>query len=520
MSSNGRRKSQFLANTVVPAGSTFDFVINGVNYKITDTDLYAALGVTGTMAQAGSVTAVPVLNIQGTVNNIRNLETAADSGLQAAVSPENGITLALNAQSSGDGVAVLSNDNKIRRIKAGVDITVATSGDDIVIGVSGTPGASNVVVVTELGDFPTPVSTVIPLGDDTIYFINTNLDIGVNTFRMGSNTVVTGLSSSVVGLTSSSSAPLFANSDGYGNEVSGVKLTHPNGVIFEITNGGATATLIVSNVTIDSCVSVLTAVDSALTRFVDIWAVLCSADAFVFQGGHALVDFESVRIDAFTGTAFDLGTATFDRFIVNLGQIASPAGANLIIDGALAGANINSGGSGDVARVAVTGSYTDSTTILPDDIGWNFQSNTFIGDSAVHAMLSMQANATATVIAGIGTPVLAAGTWAVDNSSKTTGTTAGRVTYNGSRNATLNILASLTVNPVAGNNRDLVVQIALNGTVIANSARGATVSSSSSSSVTVPWLIDMAPGDYVETFVTNNTSTDNILVSSAALRVG
>lgn len=96
----------------------------------------------GGLNQAGAVTGVPVLDPQGAVNNIRNLEVASGSGLSAAVSAENGITLALNAQvASGTGVAVLDSSNKIRNIKAGTGIALSISGDDIVVTATGATGS-------------------------------------------------------------------------------------------------------------------------------------------------------------------------------------------------------------------------------------------------------------------------------------------------------------------------------------------------------------------------------------------
>lgn len=90
----GIKKSQFSALQSIPAGATFDFVTTaGTNIKITKADLLAALGVTGTIVQDGPVTAVPVLDTQGAVHNIRNLSPGA--GILIEVDPENGILISL-----------------------------------------------------------------------------------------------------------------------------------------------------------------------------------------------------------------------------------------------------------------------------------------------------------------------------------------------------------------------------------------------------------------------------------------
>ena len=135
----GKRKSAFIANALIPSGSYFDFVINGTNYRILDTDFFAALGVTGTIVQDGDPLGTPVLDTQGTVNNIRNIEVDSDSGIAASVSAQNGLYLKLDAQpAAGSGVAVLDANNNIRHIKAGPNADVTLSGDDIVVDVTAT----------------------------------------------------------------------------------------------------------------------------------------------------------------------------------------------------------------------------------------------------------------------------------------------------------------------------------------------------------------------------------------------
>ena len=94
----GRKKSNFPAKTTVDAGASFDYFVSGVNTKILFSDLKIALGVTGTIVQLGPATAVPVLDIAGTVNGIRNLTGA--SGVSIAINAENGITISGEGQTT------------------------------------------------------------------------------------------------------------------------------------------------------------------------------------------------------------------------------------------------------------------------------------------------------------------------------------------------------------------------------------------------------------------------------------
>lgn len=87
----GVKKSNFTAKTAISDVSTLDFVESGQNFKILKPDFVNELGATGTIVQAGPVTAVPVLDVQGTVNNIRNMRGV--SGIEVSINAENGIDL-------------------------------------------------------------------------------------------------------------------------------------------------------------------------------------------------------------------------------------------------------------------------------------------------------------------------------------------------------------------------------------------------------------------------------------------
>lgn len=135
--SQGRKKSLFPGHTGIPAGTIFDFVSGGVNYKIPIADLLTALNVTGSIEQDGDPLAVPVLDVQASQHFIRNLEMSTSSGLKGSVSAQNGITLSLDAHADGSGTPVLNAANHVRRILAGGGIDVQLVDDDITISTTG-----------------------------------------------------------------------------------------------------------------------------------------------------------------------------------------------------------------------------------------------------------------------------------------------------------------------------------------------------------------------------------------------
>ena len=127
----GRKKSQFIAKSTVDAGSYMDYFVNGTNYKISYDNFVTGLGVTGSIVTTGAVTGTPVLEIDGSVNRIRNIE--AGSGISTNLSVSNGVVISHNFTASNDGLPILLNPTAdsptIASIVAGAGINVQTIND-------------------------------------------------------------------------------------------------------------------------------------------------------------------------------------------------------------------------------------------------------------------------------------------------------------------------------------------------------------------------------------------------------
>ena len=136
-------------------------------------------------------------------------------------------------------------------------------------------------------------------------------------------------------------------------------------------------------------------------------------------------------------------------------------------------------------------------------------------DDLAYAESYLQGNSTATVIASTATPVLIAGTWAFGVNTGFTQTSSGRFTYNGSTTAVMTIHASITLDPVSASNQNLSVYVAKNGAVISETRISASIAAGLTQNLALSTNQSFATNDYVELFVRNSTSTDNILVSSA-----
>jgi hypothetical protein len=131
----GTKKSNFIGNTLIPSGTTFDFVTNGQNQKILDSDLYAALNVTGTIVQEGDPSGTPILDKQGATNAIRNI--TAGFGISAVINPYNGVTFATDFTFNQTGVTLVDNTTASaalwRSIVSGAGVSVVGSAGVITI---------------------------------------------------------------------------------------------------------------------------------------------------------------------------------------------------------------------------------------------------------------------------------------------------------------------------------------------------------------------------------------------------
>jgi hypothetical protein len=132
---SGIKISQFIDNDLLTGESVFTFVKDSTNYKITYADFLSQLGVTGTIAPLGGISGVEVLDVQGTVNYIRNIEAGA--GINVALNVDDGITIEHNFLVDGTGEPILLDPTNSQptfvSLVAGNGVTLTSINDTIEI---------------------------------------------------------------------------------------------------------------------------------------------------------------------------------------------------------------------------------------------------------------------------------------------------------------------------------------------------------------------------------------------------
>lgn len=543
---DGKKKSEFLTQTSVLSGAYFDYVANGTNYRISSDNLVNAFGVTGelpvydsdgvqwniplvdgsggsgrgSIRQAGADTGTPILDQSGSISYIRNVENGA--GITSAVSAENGLTLSHNFTVNNSGVPIMINPTSASptfpSLVAGSGANVQASGNTIVISATGltTP---KTVVVSALSDLPTAVGGVITLEEDTEYALVNDVNVGTNRIVMQELTTITGQGAGITTLTYTGTDAMFTWVDA-DVTVRNCSVSCANGSLFDGSGPATNRYAFFSNVGFGPCRDLGT-VDGIYYMGVSYCSFAgITTDGITLSGDFTRVDFSHSQLFISGGTLFKLGSSTMDSFNASDCLFSPTAGGIGLISGVSSSANINADGIGQFIDNLITDYDMTISNISLSDFRWVFRNNNRIRDTYPTLLLTMQGNATATTIASTSTPVKVAGTWVVGDGDAMTGTTGGRATYNGEKAARMPVVATLTIDPASGSEQDISVYIAKNGTVISTSRISSGISTSKPRMVTCQTQLTFENGDYVEVFVQNGTTVNNVTVTRANLRVG
>ena len=241
---------------------------------------------------------------------------------------------------------------------------------------------------------------------------------------------------------------------------------------------------------------------------------------------------------------------SYDNFVANLGvtgsivQTGAVTGAPVLdVDGSVNKIRTIENGSGVLANVSAENGIKLSHNFVNDGTGTPlFLSTTAdqpvfaslvagngialtstdnyvtISQAGVgeYANVTMHGNSTETVIASTATAVKVAGTFVVGDESGYTGDTTGRITHDGDTARHI-INAIISISVASGTNHRISMYIAKNGTIITSTKTTATTSSGLYRSLATFANLELDDGDYVEIFVRNESTTDNIIVLDAII---
>ena len=344
MTSRYINKSNFVLQSTIPPGATFDFVINGTNIKIPVADMIAEFGTTGTLEQLGEVTGTPVLSKSGTVNRIRNV--MGGSGVVSSVSPQNGIQLDHNFTVDETGVPIMKDkaatSPTLRSLIQGSGISIASVNGGIQIAVSETPVSTKTVIINQLSDFPTAVGGVITLDGDTQYFLTNDITTS-NRFIAQHNTVIAASSPFLITLSYTCSGVMFTAVDST-FAIDKAIINCPSGTFIDLSSD-VDRFLIISDALINcDTIGTISGPFSSTFKSSGFSAV---TDGFTFSGSHRDILFALGFVELDAGTAIDLGSSTANVITLSQSIFELAAGATFL-SGLPDSGNLNVGGFGSV----------------------------------------------------------------------------------------------------------------------------------------------------------------------------
>jgi hypothetical protein len=372
-------------------------------------------------------------------------------------------------------------------------------------------------IVNSAADLPTPIGGFIQLADYTNYLIGGN-----TTFA---DDLIGGIGSSITGLSVFGSPTLtytgagnFITTTGTTLQMDNLAVRCPNAAkIFEMVGG----------ILLMNDVQFVVGASCAIGTFDDVLFNLATDCGFIGYGQGLTISNTSdqvfnwkttaLRTEDVTSTSIDLGTATFNTFIMNDVRIVAPIGA-VDLAGLAGNGNIIADSIASVRDCSWLGGATALSGVTPDDFRWNFQGNNAVPDTMPDALLSLSGNATETIIAASNTPVKVAGVWVCERSSHFTCDTTGRATYIGERQLTTPIDVVASVKSAAGT-PDATLYVAVNGVEVARTGQVSALTSSKAFSMSTIWQKALVNGDYIEVFIANNDGTQNLVVIDALLRI-
>lgn len=520
--SRGIKKSLFPANVVIDDAATLDFVLTGTNFKITYANFLAGLGVSGSIIQDGDPTGTPILDTQGTVNNIRNIEDGP--GIKSSVSAQNGITLEHNFQQSAVGTKLWDDltvaSPTMASLAAGTGVVIAKANNIITISATGILPQTNVVFVNAMTDFPAAVAGVVTLNAGVTYIITNNVSTA-NRFQCAQNSDIVGYIATGSKLTYTGSGDMFTGLD-VGCSFMDVNLDCPTASnVWNFSETvGSTKNLIIRSVSVDNCLKIATINDLQSAFFESVLFSNATNGAQFLGGTFASITFDTVSFVTSSATfvGIDFGTSVSQTIRIR-GSFFNGPGSSIGIKGAAANANLTATGTGLVVGNTFLGSLTPVDTInLLEDVNWAGEGNTGL-ENTHQASLSHNSAGTTVVIATISVGVIIAGTWVDVDSDHFTVNGAGLVTYNGLTPFRVEIDAIVTADPVSGGAQDFKVCVAVNGAVIAASTTPARAAAGDLIAVPVTWQVTLAPGATISLFLQNDSGTTNFNVTKATLRL-
>lgn len=517
-SGKGTKKSNFTGATTIADSDTLDFVRSGQNLKITYSNFLDGLGVSGSITAVGNTSDFPILDNQGTINGIRNIQ--AGDGIDIEITPDNSLKFSTSFVFDDTGTQLVDDSTAkpivVRSLVEGTNISLSVPApgqiqidNDITI-------LNNIVEINDLSDFPAQDAGVIELtdGEDVTYIVDAStIDLSSVRFTAtGGNCVIAGLNRFSSKFEASTLSDLFTVTDcGFSLEFLSIDAVNTSNIVNFTASGDKS--LVLNNAVILNCRNIATVAGAFTTSLRTCAFVSSSVGGITWTGtDNVQVNITNTLAVGWTGTLIDLGTATFNLVdIAANNRFISPAGTT-ILSGLAASGNIESGGRGIVTGSIFNGSGTAISGISAQDLKWTFASNVFADNvtkntkSSAKQFLSAPRTAP-TAVAGSGVFIAVGGAdWTSNVANRWQFSTDGIGTYLGLDDMDFYITHKATIEPGTGGAVEMKTQLYIDGSPEAETI--GTITSGSAALIAGDGLFTISSGQTVQLFTAVTGAVD------------
>lgn len=358
-------------------------------------------------------------------------------------------------------------------------------------------------------DLPDPSGGVITLADNYTYFFTTTVDLTGDRLVCGQNTTILGASSENCRIKSTGLVGTALITSEWSLPMRNITIEADVALDLDASGNPAQA-LDWYGVNFTNCGTVGTIANYG--NFIMTDAAFLESDGLTFDGSFDTIGFvQTLFNSAAGGTMITIpATATINRrfrivysaFVVGSGETGLNVSGTATIP--------TEGYILDTVNFSGAGTYTTGVTYSDNKALWVACRGVI--NSASIGFMTMQANATATTVAATSTYYKAAGTTTLESISQKFSHSSNRLTYTGAitRDFRVNVTATMT----SGNNHELGLRIAKNGTTVSNTTSLNTTSGSGKAEGAVcQGVVQLATNDYIEVFVSNQTAVTDITVT-------
>jgi hypothetical protein len=378
----------------------------------------------------------------------------------------------------------------------------------------------NMIFVNSKSDFPAAVSGVITLAANVTYFITTTVDLTGDRLVAGQNTTIIGGSSENCFLISTGlSASTALLSSAWSLPMRSLSITHGTALNLDAT-GNANQAIDWFGVNFTNCATV--GLIKNYNNFIMTDCALLSSANMTFDGTISTIGFDQCLFSGIAGqTTLNFpSTLTVSRRIrvIYSSFIAFGGATAIFVDPAVTFT------AGAESYILITINFSGGATYTGGiDYTSNlalFQNCKGITNTASIGLMFFSNNATQNPITTQSVFEKILGTTTASVTNQKFSHTNNRLTYTGGITKEFVITAAVSANSVTTNTANITVRIAKNGTTIADSESQATTSSAGrNENFFCQTIVSLAPNDFVELFIANNTSNLNLLATELNLIV-